>query len=88
MRDVVNGIKTVFKEMNAVSKYAMKYGTALILTIVAMIIYFYIKSLCCADSISYTMLCSDLLYSIKEYIGSVYILPMLAEIIIMARKIG
>lgn len=87
MRDMVNGIKTVFKDMNTVSKYAMRYGTVIIFTIIFMVIYFYIKSISGDNSIAYTMIYNELLFSIKEYIGSVYILPMIAEIIIMAKKI-
>lgn len=86
MQKVLFTYKEIFKKMNPVSRYAMKYGTALLLTLAALAVWFYTQATG-ENAATYLMLHSDLLYSIKECIGSVYILPMLAEILVMARKL-
>lgn len=85
MQKVLYAYKEIFKEMNLISKYAIKYGTTLLLTMAALAVWFYTHATG-ENAATYLMLHSDLLYSIKECIGSVYILPMLAEILVMARK--
>lgn len=71
-------------EMNIVSKYAIKYGTVLILTLVIIALYC-LYMITAADSpFAYLTMYDDLLCSIKECVGAVYVLPLLAEIILMA----
>ena len=85
MQKVLFTYKEIFKKMNPFSRYAMKYGTVLLLTMAALAVWFYTHATG-ENAATYLMLHSDLLYSIKECIGSVYILPMLAEILVMARR--
>ena len=70
--------------MNIVSKYAMKYGTVLIATLAVFAVYYFIKAGLSSSPYDDIMLYTDLLYSIKECLGAVYILPMIAEIILIA----
>lgn len=84
MKNAAKDFKIIFKNMNKVSKYAMKYGTALIITLAVFAVYFFIKSKLSPSPYEDIVMYTDLLYSIKECIGGVYVLPMIAEIILIA----
>ncbi|MCD7827375.1 MAG: hypothetical protein LUG85_02405 [Clostridiales bacterium] len=80
MKDVIKDYKLIFKNMNAVSKNVLKYGSVLILTLLSSALYFYFNG----DTYFDLQLCRDLLYSVRECIGGVVILPLIGEIIFMA----
>lgn len=83
MKNIISDFKTIFKGMNPVSKYAVKYGTAVILTLCAAAVFCLIKGT--FGECDYILYYIDLLKSIKECFGTVYIMPLTAEIIFMAR---
>lgn len=75
-----------FKNMNIISKYTIKYGTVLILTLAASAFFFYLRAEASSDPYFYIFMYTDILYSLKEYISVIYILPILFEIITLAAK--
>ncbi len=79
MHALIKDIRKLCNEFSDVSKYIIKYGTVVILTLLLCAGYFFIKANTSADAIENLILCNDILYSIKECMGSVYILPMLYE---------
>ena len=86
MKDIIKTIPTVWNEMNVVSKYAFRYGTVLILTLIVCAFYFYIMSVFSKNPYYNTMMYNDILYAIKECMGSIYVLPMLFETISMSSR--
>ena len=86
MKDIIKTIPTVWSEMNIVSKYAFRYGTVLILTLIVCAFYFYIMSVFSENPYYNTMIYNDILYAIKECMGSIYVLPMLFETISMSSR--
>ena len=79
-------MKDLFNNMNIVSKYTIKYGTVLILTLIFSALYFYLRAEVSSDPYVYITLYTDILYSLKDYISVIYILPMLTEIFFIAAK--
>lgn len=86
MKDIIKTIPHVWSEMNVVSKYAFRYGTVLILTLIICAIFFYIMSAFSENPYFHTMMYNDILYAIKECMGSIYVLPMLYETISMSSR--
>lgn len=84
MKNTYDAVKRMFKGMNAVSKNAIKYGTSLIFSLLLCAVYLYFSADSADNPYTYINLYSELLYSIKEYIGAVYVLPLTAEIIFLA----
>ena len=81
MKNTIKTFSEIYRGMNIVSKCAFRYGTVLIITLICCAIYFYIQSVISDYPYYHTMMYTDILYSIKECMGSVYILPMLYETI-------
>ena len=81
MKNTIKTFSEIYRGMNIVSKCAFRYGTVLIITLICCAIYFYIQSFISDYPYYHTMMYTDILYSIKECMGSVYILPMLYETI-------
>ena len=79
-------MKELFNNMNIVSRYTIKYGTVLLITLAATAFYFYLRAETSSDPYIYISLYTDILFSLKEYIAVIYILPLFAEIIILAAK--
>lgn len=86
MKDTIKTFSEIYRGMNIVSKCAFRYGTVLIITLIVCAIYFYIQSLVSDNPYYNTMMYTDILYSIKECMGSVYVLPMLFETISMSSR--
>lgn len=84
MKNILSDLSVIFKNMNFVSKTAVKYGTVLIVTMTFLSLFFYIKSFHTSDPYYYIQLYTDLMISVKECMGAVYILPFISEIILMA----
>ena len=84
MKNILSDLSVIFKNMNFISKAAMKYGTALILTMIILSLFFYIKSNYDSEPYFYIQLYTDLMLSVKECMGAVYILPLISEIILIA----
>lgn len=82
MNTITKDLKIIFKNMNTVSKYIIRYGTVLVATLAVSVIFFYIRSGVSQDPFFDITMYTALLYSIKECMGAVYILPMLAEILL------
>ena len=78
----------IYKGMSAVTKYAFRYGTILIITLIICAIYFYIQSLSSGTDMYYSVMFSEIMVCIKECMGSVYILPMLYETLSIIRKLN
>lgn len=78
----------IYKGMSTVTKYAFRYGTILIITLIICAIYFYIQSLSSGTDMYYSVMFSEIMVCIKECMGSVYILPMLYETISIIRKLN
>lgn len=79
-------MKDALKNMNIVSKYTIKYGTALILTLAVSAFYFYLRAETSSDPYIFITLYTDILYSLKEYISVIYLFPLLMEIFHLAAK--
>lgn len=79
-------MKDLFNNMNIVSKYTIRYGTVLILTLAVSAICFYLRAEASSDPYVYITLYTDILFCLKDYISAIYILPMLTEIILLAAK--
>lgn len=86
MKDTIKTFSEIYQGMSIVSKYAFRYGTVLIITLIFCAIYFYIQSVISDYPYYHTMMYTDILYSIKECMGSVYVLPMLYETISMSSR--
>ncbi len=86
MKSLCKDINEIYKNLNTVTKYAFRYGTVLIATLIICAIYFYIQSLSSGTDLYYTMMFNDIMVCIKECMGSVYILPMLYETLSIIRK--
>lgn len=84
MNTMTKDLKIIFKNMNTVSKYIIRYGTVLIATLAVSVIFFYVRSKINSDPYFDIMMYTDLFYSMKECMGAVYILPMLSEILLLA----
>ena len=82
LKTIVKTLHEIYCGMNTVTKYTFRYGTVLIITLLLCAIYFASKA-AAADihSFYYSGLFNDTIYCIKECMGSIYILPMLYEII-------
>lgn len=78
----------IYKGMSTVTKYAFRYGTVLIVTLIVCALYFYIQSHFSGLSFYNSLMFEEIMACIKECMGSVYILPMLYETlsIIMRRN--
>lgn len=83
MRSVLKDFRKVFEGFCPFSKYILRYGTVLILTLLAYAFFCYMQS---RHSIYYAVLLDDVLFTVKECMGSIYILPMLFEAISMIVK--
>lgn len=79
-------MKKLFNNMNIVSKYTIKYGTVLLLTLIATAFYFYLRAETSSDPYIYISLYTDILFSLKEYVAAIYILPLFVEMIVLAAK--
>lgn len=79
-------MKEVFNNMNIVSKYTIRYGSVLILTLAVSAFFFYLRAETSSDPYIYITLYTDILFSLKEYVSVVYILPLLMEILNLAAK--
>ncbi len=79
-------MKEVFNNMNIISKYTIRYGTVLIITLAVSAFYLYLRAETSSDPYIYITLYTDILFSLQEYISAIYILPMLTEIIFLAAK--
>ncbi len=77
-------MKELFNNMNIISKSAVKYGSVLILTLAVSAFVFYIRAETASDPYFYITMYTDILFSLKEYLSVIYILPMLVEIIFLA----
>lgn len=84
MKTMTKDFKIIFKNMNTVSKYIIRYGTVLIATLAVSAVFFYIRSVFSSDPYNDIMMYTDLLYSMKECMGAVYILPMISEILLLS----
>lgn len=78
MLSVLKDLKKLYKGFCPFTKYMLKYGTVLIVTLCVCAVYFYV---CSESSVYYGGLYTDTLYCIKQCMGSIYILPMLFEAI-------
>lgn len=83
MLSILKDFKKLYKGFCPFSKFMLKYGTMLILTLLIYALYCCVQS---AHSIYYAVLLEDVLFSVKECMGSIYILPMLFEAISMIVK--
>ena len=83
MLSVFKDCKRVYAGFCPFTKYIIKYGTVLILTLIVYAVFCHSQSL---HSIHYAVLLDDVLFSIKECMGSIYILPMLFEALSMTVK--
>lgn len=81
MNSVKKDIQFIKSNMTNVSKYIIRYGTVLLATLAVSAFYFYIRSELNPNPYYDIMMYTDILYSIKECIGAVYILPMIGEIL-------
>lgn len=79
MKYTIKEFSKIYDGFNIVSRCAIKYGTVIIITLFVCAVYYYIKSFISDDVFYNTMMYTDLLYSIKECMGSIYVLPMLYE---------
>lgn len=79
MKTAVKTFFEIYKDMSAVTKYAFRYGTVLIVTLIVCAIFFYIQSLSSGLSFYEGLMFNDIMICIKECMGSVYVLPMLYE---------
>lgn len=86
MKTITNTLMEIYDGMSTVTKYAFRYGTVLILTLFTAAVYFFIRARTGADPFFSSMMFSDIMVCIKECMGSVYILPMLYETILMSFK--
>ena len=77
-------MKDLFNNMNIVSKFTIRYGTVLILTLAVCAFFLYIRAEVSSDPYAYITLYTDILFSLKDYVSAIYILPVLAEIILIA----
>ena len=84
MNTLTKDLKFIYKNMDSVSKYIIRYGTVLIATLAVSALFFFIRSEIRPDPYSDITMYTALLFSIKECMGAVYILPMIAEIILTA----
>ena len=84
MNTMTKDLKIIFKNMNTVSKYIIRYGTVLVATLAVSAVFFFVRSVFSSDPYNDIMMYTDLLYSMKECMGAVYILPMLSEILHLA----
>lgn len=88
MKNTTEIFNQMYKGMTPVTKYTIKYGSVLIITLLLCAFYFYIRSETAARPYFYTLFYNDILFSIKECMGSVYVLPMLFETLLLAAKSG
>ncbi len=79
-------LKKIFGNMNTASKYIIRYGTVLIATLAVSAIFFFVKSMLSSSPYDDIMMYMNLLTAIKECAASIYIMPLIAEIIMLARK--
>ncbi len=86
MRNATKTFIEIYKGMSTVSKYIMGYGTAVIATLIVCALYFYIQSLSSGMSFYNIIMAEEIMVCIKECMGSVYILPMLYELLFLIRK--
>ena len=84
MIEIIRDIKKIYSDFSSVTKYIFRYGTTVIATLFFCALYFYIRSHFSVNAIYDTIMCNDILFCIKECMGSVYILPMLVETLSMA----
>ncbi len=87
MKNTIKTIKEIHKGMHPVTKYTFRYGSILILTLIFCALYFYIQSETSDFPYYYNIIYTDILYSIKECMGSIFVLPMLYETISMSVKL-
>ncbi len=83
MIEIIRDIKKIYSDFNSVTKYIFRYGTILIVSLFFCALYFYIRSCFSVNAISDTIMYNDILFCIKECMGSIYILPMLVETLSM-----
>ncbi|MBR5233373.1 MAG: hypothetical protein IKW03_04100 [Clostridia bacterium] len=88
MKSLCKDINKMYKSLSTVTKYAFRYGTVLIVTLIICNVYFYLRSLYEGTGLYYTMMFNDITVCIKECMGSVYILPMLYELLSIIRRIN
>lgn len=84
MNTLTKDLKFIYKNMDSVSKYIIRYGTVLIATLAVSALFFFIRSEIRSDPYFDITMYTALLFSIKECMGAVYVLPMIAEIILTA----
>lgn len=88
MKSICKDINKIYNNMSIITKYGFRYGTVLIATLIICAIYFYIQSLSAGTDLYHTMMYTDIMVCIKECMGSVYILPMLYELLAIIRKLN
>ncbi len=86
MKSICKDINKIYNSLNTITKYAFRYGTVLIITLIICAIYFYVQSLSSGTELYNTMMFNDIMFCIKECMGSVYILPMLYETLSIIRR--
>lgn len=84
MNSLTKDLKFIYKNMDSVSRYIIRYGTVLIATLAVSAIFFFVRSKLNIDPYFDITMYTALLFSMKECMGAVYILPMLAEILLTA----
>lgn len=82
--NIKKDFKIISENMTSVSKYIIRYGTVLIATLAVSAIFFYIRSETGSDPYYDITMYTALLHSIRECMGAVYILPLIAEILFSA----
>ena len=82
LKAFIKAFNETYNTMSIVSKSAVKYGSVLILTLSVCAIFFFLKSVTAdSDGFYYSNMLRDTMLCIKECMVSIYILPMLYEII-------
>ena len=83
---ILRDLKKMYGGFNTVTKYTMRYGTVLILTLTVCAVFYYIRSFSGSDMFFCTAMYNDIMYCIKECMGSIYVLPMLFETLLIIAK--
>lgn len=86
MKNATKTFIEIYKGMSTASKYIMGYGTAVITALIVCAVFFYIQSLSSVMSFYNILMFEEIMVCIKECMGSVYILPMLYELLSLIRK--
>lgn len=77
-------IKKFYKNMNKISKIAIKYGTVLIFSLYALAAFCFLKKGLYFDYYVALQLTEELLYCASECIGAVYVTAIIMEIVYIA----